>query len=93
MHVIKFQSKNQITLPKKVIEQFYLEKGDVLKCEVDGVHIILTPVDLEQRYPKSSLEAIDRIVQEGKGKGHPLRTDQDIERYIKEMEKERQEEV
>lgn len=88
MHVIKFQSKNQITLPKEVIEEFHMKRGDILKCEVNGAHIILTPVDLEERYPKSSLEAIDRIVEEGKGKGYPLRTEQDIERYIEEMKKE-----
>jgi bifunctional DNA-binding transcriptional regulator/antitoxin component of YhaV-PrlF toxin-antitoxin module len=93
VRVLKFQSKNQITLPREVIEQFYLERGDILKCEVDGVHIILTPVDLEERYFKSSLEAIDRIVKEGKGKGYSLRTDQDIEGYIEEMRKENQEEA
>lgn len=79
MQVLKFQAKNQITLPKKVIEEFHLARGDILKCEVDGAHIILTPVDLEERYSQNALSTIDRIVDERKGKGHPLRTDQDIE--------------
>ncbi|MBU0568199.1 AbrB/MazE/SpoVT family DNA-binding domain-containing protein [bacterium] len=47
MQVLKFQGKNQVTIPKEVIEQFSLERGDILKCEVDGSHIVLTPVDLE----------------------------------------------
>ena len=85
MQVLKFQGKNQITLPKRVIEDFHLKRGDILKCSVDGTHIILTPVDLKERYSQSTLSAIDRIVEEEKGKGYSLKTDQEIEQYIEEI--------
>ena len=61
-------------------------RGDILKYKIDGAHIILTPVDFEERYSKSSLFAIDRIVEEGKGKGYSLNTEEDIEGYIRGIE-------
>lgn len=83
MQILKFQSKRQITLPQRVAVQFNLDKGDVLKCEVKGSHIILTPVDLEERYTEHDLSAIDRITEHGKGIA--LTSDKDIDRYIKKM--------
>ena len=85
MQILKFQSKRQVTLPQQVAVQFHLDKGDVLKCEVKGSHIILTPVDLEERYTEHDLSAIDRITEHGKGKGDALTSDKDIDRYIKKM--------
>src|SRR3989338_146362 len=85
MQTLKFQSKGQLTLPKQVSVQFHLAKGDVLKCEIKGSHIILTPVDLEERYSEQDLQAIDKIVESGKGKGAALTSDKDIDKYIGKM--------
>ena len=85
MQTLRFQSKGQLTLPKQVAVQFHLAKGDVLKCEIKGSHIILTPVDLEERYSEQDLQAIDKIVESGKGKGVALTSDKDIDKYIGKM--------
>ncbi|MBI4680591.1 MAG: AbrB/MazE/SpoVT family DNA-binding domain-containing protein [Nitrospirae bacterium] len=85
MQILKFQSKGQVTLPKQIVGQFHLDRGDVLKCEVRNSHIILTPVDIEERYAEDELQAIDQIVESGKGKGIALNSDKDIDRYIKKM--------
>ena len=83
MQILKFQNKGQVTLPKQIIAQFHLQGGDVLKCETKDSHIVLTPVDLEERYTEKDLKVIDQIVETGKGKGVSLNSDKAIDDYIK----------
>jgi len=85
MQILKFQNKGQVTLPQQIVDRFHLQKGDVLKCETKASHIVLTPVDLEERYTEDDLRAIDRVIEDGKGKGTSLNSDKDIDSYIKKM--------
>ena len=58
--VIKITSKNQITLPKQIVEALHLRKGDILSVDREDNHILLTPQTLEDRYPEDLLARVER---------------------------------
>ena len=57
MRLSKVLSKNQITLPREAVNVLHLSKGDLLKCEVKGGGLVLTPVV----FPEHGLDTLDAI--------------------------------
>jgi len=46
MSLCKLGQKNQITIPKKLVEDLHLQAGDVLEIKIEGSTIILLPKKL-----------------------------------------------
>jgi AbrB family looped-hinge helix DNA binding protein len=46
MSLCKLGQKNQITIPKKLVENLHLQPGDVLEIKTEGSAIILLPKKL-----------------------------------------------
>ena len=49
MHVVKLRSKNQITLPGKVVALTGLKEGDFLNVTADGTRIVITAQEVRER--------------------------------------------
>ena len=49
MHLVKLRSKNQITLPGKVVALAGLKEGDFLNVTADGARIVITAQEIRER--------------------------------------------
>ena len=49
MHMVKLRSKNQITLPGKVVALAGLKEGDFLNVTADGTRIVITAQEVRER--------------------------------------------
>ena len=49
MHMVKLRSKNQITLPGKVVALAGLKEGDLLNVAADGTRIVITAQEVQER--------------------------------------------
>ena len=73
MILTKLKAKNQITLPKEIIGRFDFRKNELFQVEAEDNYIKLIPVDIEPRYSPGELEAIDKIVEQEKGRAKTLK--------------------
>lgn len=68
MQLIKRSKKNQVVLPKTILEQAGMGEGDAyLKVEYDQTlgAIVLRPVAIEEKIPSEALERFERSVLKG----------------------------
>ena len=49
MHMVKLRSKNQITLPGKVVTLAGLKEGDFLNVTAEGTRIVITAREIRER--------------------------------------------
>ena len=49
MHMVRLRSKNQITLPGKVVALAGLKEGDLLNVTADGARIVITAQEVRER--------------------------------------------
>ena len=49
MHMVKLRSKNQITLPGKVVALAGLKEGDFLNVTAEGARIVITAQEVRER--------------------------------------------
>ena len=49
MHMVKLRSKNQITLPGKVVALAGLKEGDFLNVTAEGTRIVITAQEIRER--------------------------------------------
>lgn len=61
----KITSKNQITLPKQLVEALHLLKGDLLSVRRKDNQILLTPQTVEDRYPEDLLKRVEKKMEKG----------------------------
>ena len=69
MTISKVLSKYQITLPKEVVLQLHISKGDLLKCEAHDGKISLTPVIVEEPYSEEELRTFEALYADPKNAG------------------------
>ena len=69
MVLSKVLSKYQITLPKEVVRQLHITKGDLLKCEARDGRISLTPVTVEESYSEEELKKFETLYSDPKNSG------------------------
>ncbi len=63
-------TKNQITLPKKIVDVLRLRKGSLFDVKVTRQRIELIPLEIAERsFDKKDLKAIDSLVREERKKG------------------------
>jgi len=64
MHVT-ISSKNQLTLPKNIVLNLAIHKGDILSVRLRENKIILTPQTLEDKYPAALLASVEKKLRKG----------------------------
>ncbi|MDD4980792.1 MAG: AbrB/MazE/SpoVT family DNA-binding domain-containing protein [Candidatus Omnitrophica bacterium] len=87
MTITKLKAKNQITIPSVIVKRLHLKLDELFAVDVEGNFIKLIPVKVEPRYTAQELKAIDRIVENEKGKAKVLKPGKEFSRYIKKITK------
>jgi antitoxin component of MazEF toxin-antitoxin module len=87
MTITKLKAKNQITIPNAIVKRLHLKLDELFAVDVEGNFIKLIPVKVEPRYTAEELKAIDRIVENEKGKAKVLKPGKEFSRYIKKITK------
>ncbi|TRZ47119.1 AbrB/MazE/SpoVT family DNA-binding domain-containing protein [bacterium] len=85
MTITKLKAKNQITIPSAIVKRLHLKLDELFAVDVEGNFIKLIPVKVEPRYTIEELKAIDRIVENEKGKAKVLKPGKEFSRYIKKI--------
>ena len=87
MTITKLKAKNQITIPSTIVKRLHLKLDELFAVDVEGNFIKLIPVKVEPRYTAQELKAIDRNVENEKGKAKVLKPGKEFSRYIKKITK------
>lgn len=87
MTITKLKTKNQLTIPQKIVERLHLRLNELFAVDVEGNYIKLTPVKLEPRYSVQELNTIERIVEQEKGKAKTFKPGRKFSSYIKKITK------
>ena len=67
---ITMTSKNQITLPKRIVDALRLRKGSLFDVKVSHHRIELVPLEVSQReFTDADYARLDRLVKKEKKKG------------------------
>jgi hypothetical protein len=69
------------------VKRLHLKLDELFAVDVEGNFIKLIPVKVEPRYTAEELKAIDRIVENEKGKAKVLKPGKEFSRYIKKITK------
>ena len=81
---LKINARNDLHLPAKALKALNLGEDRIVKAEIKDNGIMIIPVDLEPRYSKEALEALDRLHEDEKKKGFKtIRSAKDIDRFLK----------
>lgn len=83
MTITRLKEKNQITLPKSIVERLHLKKDELFEVDIKKNYIILIPVEVRPKYTAKELEKISRLVKRGKKKAKTVRAGEDFSHYIK----------
>ena len=83
MTITRLKEKNQITLPKSIVERLHLKKDELFEVDIKKNYIILIPVEVRPKYTEKELEKISRLVKKGKKKAKTVKAGEDFSRYIK----------
>lgn len=68
MMLTRLKAKNQITLPKSIVERLHLKKNELFQIDIERSYIKLTPVEVKPKYTSEELVKFDKIVKKGKKK-------------------------
>ena len=82
MTIARLKEKNQVTLPKKIVERLNLKKDELFEVKVEKNYIVLIPVELKPKYTPQELAKINKLVAKEKNKAKSLRTGSTFSRYI-----------
>lgn len=85
---LRLNARNDIHLPKRALKLLNLGEDRIMKAELKGHALVLTPVDLEPRYSQKELDAWDRLHEDEKKKGWiPLNSKEDVDNLGKKSKK------
>ena len=82
MTIARLKEKNQVTLPKSIVERLHLKKDELFEIGIEKNYIILIPVEVRPKYTAKELENIDRIVRKNKKKAKTVKAGKEFSRYI-----------
>ena len=67
---ITMTSKNQITLPKRIVDTLRLNKGSLFNVKLNRNRIELVPLEVtEKTFTEEDFKKLDQLVKEEKRKG------------------------
>ena len=62
---ITMTSKNQITIPKKIVDRFHLKRGAIFDVKIEINKIELTPMELvEKSYTEDEYKKLEELYQQ-----------------------------
>jgi len=82
MTIARLKEKNQVTLPKKIVERLHLKKDELFEVKIEKNYIILIPVELKPKYTPQELEKISRLVEKEREKAKKVKAGSEFARYI-----------
>ncbi len=85
MTLTKLKAKNQLTIPKNILQKLNLGPEKLFSLDVEENCVKLTPVEIEPCYTLEELEAIDRIVEIEKGKVKKVKAGKEFSEYIQKL--------
>ena len=64
---ITMTSKNQVTIPKKIVDRFNLKRGTIFDIKIDANRIELIPMELvEKSYTEDEYKKLEELYQQEK---------------------------
>lgn len=70
---ITMTSKNQVTIPKKIVNRLHLTKGAIFDVKIDSNKIELIPMELiEKSYTEDEYKKLEEIYQQEKNDAKPM---------------------
>ena len=70
---ITMTSKNQITIPKKIVDRFNLKRGTIFDIKIDANRIELIPMELvEKSYTEDEYKKLEELYQQEKATAKPM---------------------
>lgn len=85
MQLTRLKEKNQVTIPKEIVNLFHLKKKEIFMVETADNYIKLIPVDVEPRFGPAELDALDQIVAKEKLQAKSLKPGKEFNDYIKKI--------
>ena len=85
MVITKLKAKNQLTIPKEIVNRLCLKPNGFFQVDIESNYIKLIPVDIEPCYTKEELEAMDKIVQKEKSVAKAIKPGREFSRYIRKI--------
>ena len=83
MVITRLKEKNQITLPKSIVERLHLKKNELFEIGIEKNFIVLIPVEVKPKYTAKELENIGKIVKKNKKRAKTVRSGKEFSQYIK----------
>ena len=73
---ITMTSKNQVTIPKKIVDRFHLKRGTIFDIKIDSNRIELIPMELvEKTYTEQEYKKLEELYQNDKTTIKPMGKD------------------
>jgi len=85
MIITRLKNKNQITLPKSIVERLHLKKNELFEVEIKKNYIVLIPVELRPKYTSEEVEKINKIIEKEKKKAKVFKAGKEFARYIEKI--------
>lgn len=64
---ITMTSKNQVTIPKKIVDRFHLKRGAIFNIKIESNKIELIPMELvEKSYTEEEYKKLEELYQQEK---------------------------
>jgi len=74
--IITMTSKNQVTIPKKIVDQFHLKRGSIFDIKIEANKIELIPMELiEKSYTDDEYKKLEELYQQEKSTAKPIGKD------------------
>ncbi|MCK5707815.1 MAG: AbrB/MazE/SpoVT family DNA-binding domain-containing protein [Candidatus Aureabacteria bacterium] len=83
MNITRLKTKNQVTLPKEIVDKLHLQQDELFEVDIEKNYIKLIPVILKPKYSKDDLKTIDKIVEKEKKKAKNIKSNSELSKYIK----------
>lgn len=73
---ITMTSKNQVTIPKKIVDRLHLQRGTIFDVKIEANRIELIPMELvEKSYTESEYKKLEELYQQEKSTAKPMNND------------------
>ncbi|MBU1853134.1 MAG: AbrB/MazE/SpoVT family DNA-binding domain-containing protein [Candidatus Omnitrophica bacterium] len=82
MVITRLKAKNQITLPKSVVERLHFKENELFQVNIEKSYIKLIPIEVKPKYTAKELARIDKIVKKEKKKAKKFKTGSGFSNYI-----------
>ena len=82
MTITRLKEKNQVTLPKKIVERLHLKKDELFEVKIEKNYIVLIPVELKPKYTPQELEKINKLITKEKKRAKTIKAGKEFSSYI-----------